>query len=182
MEIVDIGKHGKYRLASRITKIAGGRFDRKTRWTGSGVGIGGLRYEGGAQMEVPQHKLMANMEMLRDGLVVYLRNESVNYAVIYNYRDIQYVEFSKQADVLCVTEQSYFAISQRWGLPFYLSRLLLLDDEVVEQHDPFMTIHTLDTSLNLRAVRKNYRTIELFLQKIPKVDIRIDLKDFVNNR
>lgn len=179
MKIIDIGKHGKFKLETEIKRIAGGRFTRKERWAGDGVGIGGLWYDGGTDIDMPQHTLKCNIEKLHDGIVLYLRNQEVNYAIVFNYKDIERIVISKKPDVLKLAPKSYFSKLQRWGLPYHIARLGLLDTEIMEMHDPICTIHTSDQYLTLIVKKRNYGVVAQYFTSLLSIETSSHIEDYL---
>jgi len=59
------------------------------------------------------------------------------------------------------------------GLPYHYARIMLLDQEIEETHDAYLTIETLDQSFEFRVKRSNPEKIVHYFSEGPYSSIRL---------
>ena len=160
MKILNLEKVKKIKRSRIIDEYCGGHYGNKEAFALGGVGVGGLHYIDGADLVDGIKKgetLKANVESLREGFGFYLRETDGNYLLLLKYDDVLSISFYKEKDKLNEKHGfSLFKSCMKRGIPYHYSKLMLLEDEIREVHQPKVKIITKDLDeINFVCSRKN---------------------------
>ena len=151
-------QYAKLKADKYINTHCGGKYTNKEAYQIGGIGIGKLRYDSGVdvvdQIDT-EERFRANIEIFREGLGIYIRSLSYNYLLTISAAELTNITLVKQEDVLKTTEFSYTKRLMQWGLPYHYARVLLLDQEIIDTHESFLKIETVDDSFRFLVKRYN---------------------------
>ena len=175
MKILNLEKVKKVKRAQIVKEYCGGQYSRKEAFDAGGIGIGGLHYENGAELVDKIKKmdtLRANVESFKSGFGFYLRENEGNYLLLLRYSDILNISFYKNDDELIEREGfSLFKSCLKRGIPYHYSKLMLMEDEIKEMHQPKVKIVTTDLDeINFICSRKNPLKIRDYFRSLPLDD------------
>ena len=171
MKIINLEKISKIKRGNIINEYCGGRYGSREAISIGGVGVGGLHYMEGADLVDNIKKgpsLRANVESLKEGFGFYLRENEGNYLLLVRYNEILNIAFYKEKDKLNKREGfSLFQACMSRGIPYHYSKLMLMEDEIVEVHKPKVKIVTNDLDeINFVCSRKNPLKIKSYFENL----------------
>lgn len=173
MQIFNLIQYAGIKAEKYISAQCGGRYTRKEAYHIGGIGVGGLRYKSGIgdiDFLDTQERFRANTETFRQGLGLYVRSLSFNYLLAIPSQEITSISLSKKTDSLQQTGFSWTRRLMNMGMPYHYARVMLLEQEIVETHDMFLTIDTLERSIVFRVKRQNPTKILQYFQYGPFAD------------
>lgn len=175
MKILNLEKVKKTKRAQIVKDYCGGQFSRQEAISAGGIGIGGLHYEEGAELVDNIKKLetlRSNVESYKEGFGFYLRENEGNYLLLLKYSDILNISFYKNEDIL--NEKPGFSLFKsclKRGIPYHYAKLMLMEDEIKEMHQPKLKIVTTDLDeINFICTRKNPLKIRNYFRSLPLDD------------
>jgi len=184
VKVLNLEKVSRMKRQSLIYDYCGGQYSSKEAMRIGGVGIGGLKYIDGADKvdEIKRRAyLRSNVETLRNGLGFYLRDEEGNYMLLIQNSEILSISYYKEEDrVQERTSFSLFRACINRGIAYHYSKLMLMEDEIVELHPPKLKIVTtaLD-EINFECTKLNPMKVKDYFLNSPLADkFNVDYNTF----
>ena len=170
MQIFNLTQYAGIKAEKYIQSNCGGRYTRKEAYGIGGIGVGKLRYRSGIgtidNLDT-QERFRANMETFRQGLGIYVRSLSYNYLLAIPTKEIIKLELIKDVDLLKETSFSWTRKLLDLGMPYHYARVMLLDQEISETHEPYLSIETLGGDLQFLIKRYDPQKILHYFQEGP---------------
>lgn len=175
MKILNLEKVSRIKRHNLILEYCGGQYTKREAMNIGGIGVGGLKYLNGAEIVDSikrEYYLRSNIETLKNGLAFYLRDDSGNYMLLIHQSEILSVSFDKESDEL--RERTKFSLFKRClekGIPYHYSKLMLMEDEIVDLKTTKLKIITsgLD-EVNFECTRRNPLKIKEYFLNSPFAD------------
>ena len=170
MKIFNLIQYGGIKAENYILEHCGGRYKRKEAYNIGGIGVGKLRYKSGIDTIDAldtQEQFRANLETFKSGLGIYVRSLTFNYLIAIPSAEILNISLVKKVDHIKDAGFSWTKKLMNIGMPYHYARIMLLDQEIVETHDPYLMIETIDESYEFRVKRYNPEKIEYYFKEGP---------------
>lgn len=168
MQLFNIASHGEIKSTAYINANCGGRYTRKEAYNMSGIGMGGLRYVSGIDtidaLETHE-RFRANVELLRNGLGIYVRSLRQNYLLAIPATEITEITLIKKEDTLHDAEWSFTQKLLDWGVPYHYAKIMLLDNEIGSLHDTFFSVMTDKHTFTFQYKRYNPHKLDELLSR-----------------
>lgn len=163
MDTFDLNKTSNLKVDSVIRKKYGGRFSRSEQWEKKGIGVGKLLlYD-----EDDGTHFKSNIELVREGLVIYYRNLTINKAIILGYDEVESISLIKEDDILVAKRFSIFKRLLKMGVSYYNAKIFLLEPEIINEYKPELTLLLKEYDpIKLIVHRRNPHDVADLLQKI----------------
>lgn len=174
MEVINVLKSSKIKVAERVFKYCGGNYSKSEAVRMGGIGIGRMNYEGGIDLiddHRHAHHLKVNFETLKEGLGIYLRSTENHYVILIRYDEMMSISIEKEMDEVRLDGFSFFKPMMKQGINYWTARKFLLDKETVAYHDAYVHISTEELdSITLKIARRNPQAIADYFNHLPVSD------------
>ena len=175
MKILNLQKVSRIKRHNLILEYCGGQYTKREAMGIGGIGVGGLKYLNGAEIVDSikrEYYLRANVETLKNGLAFYLRDDSGNYMLLIHKSEILSISFDKESDEL--KERNTFSLFEKFlskGIPYHYSKLMLMEDEIIDLKNTKLKIITsgLD-EINFECTRRNPLKVKEYFLASPYAD------------
>ncbi|MBK9257182.1 MAG: hypothetical protein IPM42_17025 [Saprospiraceae bacterium] len=134
MKIFNLHLSIKAKIDSEIKTSCGGRIQKSFSTWLVASGAGGLTFEDpffGAENE---RSFKVNFELFRNGIGIYFRNYTANYLITIPEKEIVQIKLTKKPDIIAPSRLSLFRMMSKSGIPYHISRISLLENEIFEEH------------------------------------------------
>lgn len=168
MQLFNIASQGEIKSTAYINANCGGRYTRKEAYNIGGIGMGGLRYVSGIDAIDAldtQERFRANIELLKEGLGIYVRSLKYNYLLAIAASEILQITLIKEEDVLHNAEFSFTHKLLGWGMSYHYARIMLLDNEIDTLHDTFFSVVTEGGTFKFSYKRHNPHKLDALLSQ-----------------
>jgi len=170
MKIFNLTQYALIKANKYIDANCGGKYNRKEAYNIGGIGVGKLRYKSGIdtiEKLDTEEQFRANLETFRGGLGIYVRSLSFNYILAIPFSEIMNVSLVKKVDTIKEGGFSWTKKLMGLGMPYHYARVMLLEQEIVETNDAFLSIETIEESFVFRLKRLNPQKIEDYFKEGP---------------
>lgn len=175
MKVLNLEKVSRIKRNNLVVEYCGGHYTKREAMNIGGIGVGGLKYLEGAEMVDSikrQYYLRSNIETLKNGIAFYLRDDAGNYMLLMHKSEILSISFDKENDKL--RERSNFSLFKKClskGIPYHYSKLMLMEDEIVNLNPTKLKIVTTGLDeINFECSRRNPLKVKEYFLNSPFAD------------
>ncbi len=172
MKVLNLSKVSGIKRKRLIADYCGGAYSYSEAYAFGGIGVGGIHYVGGIDVidnDMKGDHLKCNTETLKDGLGIYLREDSNNYLLLLKKSEILSIHFDKEYDqIKDKATFSLFKFCLNNGIPYYYAKYMLMEDEIINLNKPKLKIITtaLD-EINFECSRRNPMKVIKYFKNSP---------------
>lgn len=180
VELYDLDTSARYKFEKHIEQT-GGRYSFQEKWKKGGIGLSGLVFEQKTNAitilahDDNRHKII--LELIRNGLIIYMRNRMVNYGFVIHDSQISHYSLEKKNDILTLSDRSLIKKLLDAGFDYFKVRNFVLENDKVEFHPIYSSIHLKDGQKLVFEVERFIpdKIFEFFKSKTNhKVEILVD--------
>jgi hypothetical protein len=182
IDIFDLESSALHKFENLIIQL-GGRYSLSEKLSKRGVGISGLAYNSlqneNKFIDTGHFPLRVNLELIKSGMVFYLRNRSLNYGFIIKNSLISHLSIEKKNDLIAEGKIYLFHQMIKLGYDYLISRNMILETDKVEFNPILFKIHLHDgQTINFEIDKFNPKGVIKFLTEKCNFKVEVSIEGF----